>query len=160
MKDERIVAGKRAKGIGKMEKLNQETKKIMEERFGKDNIIALATLDGDMPSVRNVDGFYEDGAFYTITYALSDKMKQIEKNPNVAIAGEWFTAHGKAVSLGYFGRAENEDIAGKLRTAFAEWIDNGHNNFEDENTVILCVRLTDGVLFSQGKRYEIDFTAD
>lgn len=143
-----------------MEKLNQETKKIMEERFGKDNIIALATLDGDMPSVRNVDGFYEDGAFYTITYALSDKMKQIEKNPNVAIAGEWFTAHGKAVSLGYFGRAENEDIAGKLRTAFAEWIDNGHNNFEDENTVILCVRLTDGVLFSQGKRYEIDFTAD
>lgn len=143
-----------------MEKLNQETKKIMEERFGKDNIIALATLDGDMPSVRNVDGFYEDGAFYTITYALSDKMKQIEKNPNVAIAGEWFTAHGKAVSLGYFGRAENEDIAGKLRTAFAEWIDNGHNNFEDKNTVILCVRLTDGVLFSQGKRYEIDFTAD
>ncbi|MBD5468403.1 MAG: pyridoxamine 5'-phosphate oxidase family protein [Lachnospiraceae bacterium] len=143
-----------------MEKLNQETKKIMEERFGKDNIIALATLDGEMPSVRNVDGFYEDGAFYTITYALSDKMKQIEKNPNAAIAGEWFTAHGKAVSLGYFGRAENEDIAGKLRTAFAEWIDNGHNNFEDENTVILCVRLTDGVLFSQGKRYEIDFTAD
>lgn len=78
----------------------------------------------------------------------------------MAIAGEWFTAHGKAVSLGYFGRAENEDIAGKLRTAFAEWIDNGHNNFEDENTVILCVRLTDGVLFSQGTRYEIDFTAD
>ena len=143
-----------------MEKLNQETKKIMEERFGKDHIIALATLEGDMPSVRNVDGFYEDGAFYTITYALSDKMKQIEKNPNVAIAGEWFTAHGKAVSLGYFGRAENEDIAGKLRTAFAEWIDNGHNNFEDENTVILCVRLTDGVLFAQGARYEIDFSAD
>lgn len=143
-----------------MEKLNQETKKIMEERFGKDNIIALATLNGNMPSVRNVDGFYEDGAFYTITYALSDKMKQIEKNPNVAIAGEWFTAHGKAVSLGCFGRSENEDIAGKLRTAFAEWIDNGHNNFEDENTVILCVRLTVGVLFAQGKRYEIDFTAD
>lgn len=78
----------------------------------------------------------------------------------MAIAGEWFIAHGKAVSLGYFGRAENEDIAGKLRTAFAEWIDNGHNHFEDVNTVILCVQLTDGVLFSQGTRYEIDFTAD
>lgn len=51
----------------------------MEERFGKDDIIALATLDGNMPSVRNVDGFYEDGALYTITYALSGKMKQIEK---------------------------------------------------------------------------------
>lgn len=160
MKDNCIEACSGTKGIGKMEKLNQATKKIIEERFGKDNIIALATIDDDMPSVRNVNGFYEDGAFYTITYALSDKMKQIEKNPNVAIAGEWFTAHGKAASLGYFGRAENEDIAGKLRTAFAEWIDNGHNNFEDENTVILCVRLTDGVLFSQGARYEIDFIAD
>lgn len=143
-----------------MEKITPELEQIMSERFGKDSIIALATLNGDMPEVRNVDGFYENGAFYIITYALSGKMQQIEKNPNVAIAGEWFTAHGKGVNLGYFGKAENRDIAGKLKKAFAEWIDNGHNDFEDENTCILCVRLTDGVLFSQGKRYEIDFAGD
>lgn len=41
--------------------------------------------------------------------------------------------------------------------AFAEWIDNGHNNFADEKTIILCVRLEQGVLFSRGTRYEIDF---
>lgn len=111
-----------------MGKLNLESKKIMDERFKKDSIIALATLDGGLPCVRNVSGYYEDGAFYVITYALSGKMKQIEKNPDVAIAGDWFTVHGKGVSLGYFGKSENRDIAGKLRKAFAEWIDNGHNN--------------------------------
>lgn len=141
-----------------MEKLNTETKKIMDERFGKDSIIALATVEDGMPAVRSVDGYYEDGAFYVITYALSSKMKQIEKNPNVAISGDWFTAHGKGVNLGYYCKKENKDIAEKLRKAFAAWIDNGHNNFEDENTCILCIQLTDGVLFSNGTRYEIDFT--
>ena len=81
-------------------------------------------------------------------------MKQIEKNPNVAIAGDWFTAHGKGNNLGYFGKKENYIIAEKLKVAFAEWIDNGHNNFDDENTIILCVELTDGLLFSHGTRYE------
>ena len=41
-----------------------------------------------------------------------------------------------------------------MRTAFAEWIDNGHNDFNDENTIILRVELTDGLLLSYGKRYE------
>ena len=89
-----------------------------------------------------------------ITYALSNKIKQIEKNPNVAIAGDWFTAHGKGNNLGYFGKKENHIIAEKLKIAFAEWIDNGHNNFDDENTIILCVELTDGLLLSHGTRYE------
>ena len=143
-----------------MEKLNSESRKIMEERFGKDSIIALATTENGLPSVRNVNAFYEEGAFYVITYALSNKMKQIGQNPCVAIAGDWFTAHGKAVNLGYFGKAENRDMADKLKNAFASWIDNGHNNFDDENTCILCIQLTDGVLFSHGTRYDIDFTKD
>ena len=141
-----------------MEKLNAESTRIMNERFSKDNIIALATIDGDMPAVRYVNAYYEDGAFYVITYGLSNKMNQIKKNPNISIAGDWFTAHGKGVNLGYFGREENKEIAEKLRNAFAEWIDNGHNNFADENTIIFCVKLTDGVLFSHGTRYDIDFT--
>lgn len=141
-----------------MQKLNEESKRLMVERFGKDSIIALATIEDEMPHVRYVNAHYEDGAFYVITYGLSNKMKQMEKNPNVAIAGDWFTAHGKGVNLGYFGKDENAEIAQKLREAFAEWIDNGHNNFSDINTCILCIRLTEGVLFSHGTRYDIDFT--
>ena len=113
-----------------------------------------ATVEHEMPYVRNVNAYYEDGSFYIITYALSNKIKQIEKNPNVAIAGDWFTAHGKGNNLGYFGKEENRIIAEKLKIVFAEWIDNGHNNFDDENTIILCVELTDGVLLSHGIRYE------
>ena len=137
-----------------MEKLSVEAEKIVVERFGKDTIIALATTENGIPYVRNVNAYYEDGAFYIITYALSNKMKHIESNPTVAIAGDWFTAHGKGINLGYFGKKENDAIAKKLRTAFAEWIDNGHNNFDDENTIILCVELTDGLLLSHGTRYE------
>ncbi len=136
-----------------MKKRNQEMERIMTERFGKDTILALATVENGIPYVRNVNAYYEGGAFYIITYALSNKMRQIADNPTVAIAGEWFTAHGKAVNLGYFGKADNQAIADKLKKAFAAWIDNGHNNFEDENTIILRVELTDGLLLSQGTAY-------
>ena len=136
-----------------MEKLNTTTENILIERFGKDSIIALATADGNKPFVRNVDAFYEDGAFYVLTYALSCKMNQIQKN-----SGDWFTASGKGINLGFFGKKENEQIANKMKQIFAAWLDNGHNNLEDENTCILKIELTQGVLFSHGTKYEIDFT--
>lgn len=137
-----------------MIRLSEEAEAIMKERFEKDTVIALATAEDGIPYVRNVNAYYEDGAFYIITYALSNKMKQLEKNPVAAITGEWFTAHGKGVNLGWFGKKENREIAGKLRDAFREWIDNGHNDFDDENTIILCIELTDGLLLSHGTRYE------
>ncbi len=136
-----------------MKPCTPEVEKIMAERFGKDTVIALATVENELPYVRYVNAYYEKGAFYIITHALSNKMRQMQHHTMVAIAGEWFTAHGKAVNLGYFRKKENQQLAEKLKNVFAEWIDNGHNDFEDENTIILCVELTDGVLFSYGKRY-------
>ena len=141
-----------------MEKLTKEIDAILLERFGKDSIIALATSIDNIPYVRNVDAFYENGAFYVLTHGLSGKMKQIKENPTVALSGEWFTAQGKGVHLGYFGKADNARIAEKMRDVFSAWIDNGHNDFDDINTCILRIELTSGILFSNGKRYEIDFT--
>lgn len=138
-----------------MKRFDEEAKRILAERFGKDTVIALATEDNGTPHVRYVNAYYENGAFYIITHALSNKMKQIARNPVVAIAGEWFTGHGKGINLGYFGKEENRKMAETLQHVFSEWIGNGHNNFEDENTILLCVELTDGVLFSHGTRYEI-----
>jgi len=140
-----------------LEKLSKTAEQILKERFGKDSPIALATEENGIPYVRNVNSYYEGGAFYVITYKLSNKMRQIEKNPTVAIAGEWFTAHGEAVDLGYVGKPENVEIVEKLRSVFSAWINNGHVDFSDANTCILCVRLTDGILFSQGTRFDIDF---
>lgn len=137
-----------------MKNYSNEVEKILKERFDKDSILALATVSGEMPHVRNVDAFYEDGAFYVLTYGLSNKMKQIEENPMVALAGEWFTGHGKAENMGYFGKEENAQIAKRMREVFAAWIDNGHNDFSDVNTCILRIELTDGVLYAAGKRYE------
>lgn len=137
-----------------MKKMSEEAKKIMVERFGKDTIIALATVENGVPFVRYVNAYYENGAFYIVTYARSNKMRHMESSSTVAIASEWFTAHGKSINLGYFGKEENDWIAEKLKDIFSEWIDNGHNDFEDENTIILCVELTDGLLLSHGTRYE------
>ena len=124
-----------------MKKLTKEAETILIERFGKDSIIALATMADGTPYVRNVNAFYFDSAFYVLTYGLSNKMKQIAKNPVVAIAGDWFTAHGKGVNLGCFGKEENKEIANLMRTMFAEWIDNGHNNFDDVNTCLSLIHI-------------------
>ena len=137
-----------------MKRLSTEAELIMKERFGKDNVIALATEENGIPYVRYVNAYYEDECFYMITNALSNKMRQIGNHPVAAVAGEWFTAHGEGINLGYFGKPENTHIAERLRDVFSEWIDNGHNDFSDENTIILCIKLTDGILLSHGTRCE------
>ncbi len=50
-----------------MEKLNDITEKIMNERFGKDDVISLATAENNVPYVRSVNAYYENGAFYVLT---------------------------------------------------------------------------------------------
>ena len=139
-------------------KHNKQTDLILSDRFGKDSLIALATMEDCIPHVRTVDAVYMDGAFYVVTYSLSGKCKQIAKNPTVAISGEWFTAHGVGKNLGHVLLSENKEIMDILRETFAAWYDNGHINEADPNTCLLKIRLTDAVLFSDGTRYEIDFT--
>ena len=139
-------------------KLTQEICQIMDERFGCDSLIALATVDGSTPYVRAVNSYYENGFFYIITYAKSNKMQHISKNPAVSLCGDWFTASGTGENMGHVLLPEHAEIMSKLRTIFAEWYGNGHVNEADENTVLLRIRLTKGVLFHHGTRYDVDFT--
>ena len=138
-------------------KHNAQADLILTDRFGKDSLIALATVEDGIPYVRTVDAVYIDGAFYVVTYALSGKMQQIAKNPTVAISGEWFTAHGIGENLGHVLLPENRAVMDILRKAFATWYSNGHTNETDPNTCLLKITLTDGVLFANGIRYDIDF---
>ena len=135
----------------------ETTNTILTNRFGKDSLIALATVEDGMPHVRTVDAVYIDGSFYVVTYALSGKMQQIAKNPVVAISGEWFTAHGFGENLGHVMLNENKAVMDILRAAFATWYDNGHTNEADPNTCLLKIKLTDGVLFADGSRFDIEF---
>lgn len=136
---------------------NSEINTWLDEHFGRATLISLATTHGLQPSVRTVNAFYADGAFYTITWARSGKMRDIRQNPNVAVSGEWFTAHGVAEDLGHVLAPGNAGMIAVLRDAFAEWYDNGHVNEADPDTVLLRIRLTDGVLFRHGTRYDIEF---
>ena len=139
------------------EKFPAAAREVMDMRFGCDSLIALATAEDGTPHVRTVNAYYEDGCFYTITWALSGKMRQLQQNPVVAVCGEWFTGHGIGESMGHILDEANAEIASKLRVVFDEWYDNGHVNESDPNTIILRIRMKDGVLFDQGTRYEIVF---
>jgi hypothetical protein len=132
---------------------------LMTERFSKDSLIAVATTDGKRMYNRMVDAYYENGAFYISTHALSGKMKQIEANPDAAVcAVDWFSGHGTGKNLGWVLEPQNADIRAKLRQAF-EWYD-AANNEQDKNCCILEIRLTDGMLIKDHHaiRYQVDFT--
>jgi general stress protein 26 len=139
--------------------MNTTALELLTERFGHDTLISVATIDGNRPAVRIVNAYYEDGAFYVVTYSLSNKMKQLQVNPNIALCGEWFTAHGTGDNLGHPRDEKNASLMAKLREVFSAWYTNGHTDENDPNTCILRVRLADAVLFSHGTKYEIDFDA-
>jgi hypothetical protein len=139
---------------------NERVLSLMSERFGHDTLLSVATMEVDRPSVRIVDAYYEDGAFYVVTYALSGKMQQMKKNPSVGVCGEWFTAHGIGENLGHVLAPQNTEMMNKLRAAFAVWYDNGHTNESDPTAILLRIRLTDGILFHNGERFEIAFVGN
>lgn len=131
---------------------------IMSKYFSKDNLLSLATMNGNSPNVRCVDAYFENGCFYAICYALSNKIKEIEANPNVAFCSpDWLTGHGLAKNLGYIYNEENMEIANKLKVAFAQWYDNGHNNYQDKNTIILQIEVKDCVFYHEGKPCKYNF---
>lgn len=140
-----------------MGKICKEAGQILEDRFGRDTVIALATAEAGRPYVRWVDAFYEDGAFYVVTHKASNKMRHIAQCPAVSVAGDWFTAQGTGEDLGAFSSPANQAAAEKLAEVFAGWLGNGHTDPQAESTHILRVNLETGVLFSQGVRYDIDF---
>jgi len=127
--------------------------KIMTERFSQDSLIAVATVADGQPFVRTVDGYYEDGAFYVVTYTLSNKMKQIAANSDVAVCGQWFTGHGIGTNLGHVLDESNAVMMTKLRQVFAGWYTAGHVDESDPNTCLLRISLTSGVITDNEKKY-------
>ncbi len=146
----------------------EEALKLLDEKVGnKDGLISLSTIalgpgvDGkSRPAARLVDAYYEDGAFYTVTYATSGKMLQIAQNPEVAVCiiVEGFTADGVGENLGWVCDEKNKEMMTKLRKIFASWYDEA-NNDEDTNTCLLRIRLTKGLWNDPHNqiRNEIDF---
>jgi general stress protein 26 len=58
---------------------------VLNELFGKDCPFSLATAKDNSPSVRVVDTYYDQEAFWIVTDAKSQKVIDIESNPNAAL---------------------------------------------------------------------------
>ena len=144
--------------------------KLMVERCGngKDVDIALATIslspnasDNPRPAVRMVCAYYEDGVFYVSTDATTNKMLQIEKNNEVAVAGlDWFTFNGIAENLGWVKDEKNAEIRAKFKKIF-DWFDEVGDE-DNPNSIALRITLTEGTIIDHERKfgeqlYEIDF---
>lgn len=137
---------------------------VLQEKFGngKDNVISLATISLEQgsngaprPALRDVDAYYEDGVFYIVTYALSNKMKEIHANPEVAVSVHFedFFSSGTGENLGWVLEPHNTQLREKLREVFKEWYDFA-NNEKDENCCYLAIRMKKGTLrINHGERF-------
>lgn len=68
-----------------METMTDEVRKDIWAIFKENQVVHLATIDGEKPKVRPVTmGFYED-RFWFMTGMNDNKMKQINQNPNVEL---------------------------------------------------------------------------
>ena len=135
--------------------MNIQADKILYERFKSGQLIALATSEDNKPYVRAVNAYYENGVFYIMTDASSGKMKQMEKNPEVAICGQLLNARGIAENIGHVLKPEHKELMKTLRIALAEWYSYGHVDEENPNTVILKVALTQATVIENGNKYEL-----
>lgn len=144
--------------------------KLLESKCGKnrDNVISLATISTQlnakgqpMPAVRNINAYYEAGVFYSVTYSKSNKMLEIDKNPEVAFSVDQknISGSGVAENLGWVLDPKNAEIRTKLRAVFAKWYDEA-NDESDENFCFSAIHIKKvTVVTGHGpttKRYMLD----
>lgn len=133
-----------------------ETLAVMKELYGKDTAMSLATVNGNKANIRVVNAYYKENAFYITTYALSNKMVEILKNPNVALNHNLFVAHGIGENIGNPLDEPNSSLREELKMVFVKFYDK-HVNEQDKNTCILKVTLNDALVFAHDFKYFIDF---
>jgi uncharacterized pyridoxamine 5'-phosphate oxidase family protein len=135
--------------------------RLLEERCGNEKAvdIALATISlspgvsgKPRPAARMVCAYYEDGAFYVSTDATKNKMLQIEKNNEVAVAGlDWYTFQGIAENLGWVKDEKNAEIRAKFKKVFG-WFDEVGDE-DNPNSIVLRITLTEGTIIDHERKY-------
>lgn len=134
----------------------EECLNVLEKLFQKDTQFALATAKENIPSLRIVDVYYEEGAFYIVTYGKSRKVQEIRENPDVALCKNLHSFQGQARDIGHPLAEENQEIRKHLIHAFKPWYFE-HNNEADQEMCYVKVELTNGFFYDQGIGYQVDF---
>ncbi len=129
---------------------------VLETLFARDYQFALATSNDNIPAVRFIDTFYDNGAFYIVTHGKSDKVKEIEHNPVVSLSKDLYRFSGIARNIGHPLLKENLKIREKLIKVFEPWYF-AHNNENDENMCYIRVDLKQGLFYKDGTGYKVNF---
>ena len=129
---------------------------VMKELYGRDVAMSLATVKGDKANVRVINAYYKKAVFYITTYSSSNKMKEIMKNPNVALNHNLFVARGIGENIGNPLEEQNRELREELKQVFCAFY-HKHVYEEDTNTCILKITLTDSLVFAHDYKYFIDF---
>jgi len=129
---------------------------VLETLFARDYQFALATSNNNIPAVRFIDTFYNNGAFYIVTYGKSHKVKEIEYNPVVSLSKDLYRFTGIARNIGHPLLKENLKIREKLIKVFEPWYF-AHNDENDENMCYIRVDLKDGLYYKDGTGYKVNF---
>lgn len=137
-------------------KLFERSMSILSELFGRDFQFSLATVNDSKPSIRVVDTYYDNGKFWIVTYAQSNKVKEIENNSNVALCNYLYSFKGNAYNMGHPLTEENKEIRERLIKVFESWYF-AHNNENDKDMCYVKIELTEGFFFKDGKGYRVDF---
>lgn len=130
--------------------------KLIEKLFSRDYQFAMATAANDIPSLRFIDTYFDNGAFYSVTYADTNKVKEIAVNPNVVLCSRrGYSFKGMAYNIGHPLLIENSEIRNKLIKAFEPWYFK-HNN-EADDICILKIVPESGFVHKNGIGYNINF---
>jgi hypothetical protein len=135
----------------------EEALRSMEKLYGQDVPMSLATEDGDKPNVRVIDVYFRDGAFYATSHLGSNKMKEIAKNPYVALNHQLFVARGRAECIGHPNDPGNAALRAVLMEVFSKFYTR-HVNEDDPGTCFLKIEPDWALVFDGGFKYIADFT--
>ncbi len=130
----------------------------MIELFSKDYQFALATCYNNIPSVRFVDAYFDGEAFYIVTYGLSQKVRDVAGNSNVALCGrKAYNFSGIADNIGHPLLPQNAQIRETLIKVFEPWYFEA-NNEDDSNMCYVKIKPTSGFFHKDGAGYKVNFT--
>lgn len=125
--------------------------------FSQDRTFVLATVKESKPSQRVVDTYYDEGVFWIVTYAQSNKVKELRMNPQVSLCNSFHTFNGLAYYAGHPLDEQNKDIRAKLIQVFEPRYF-AHNNEADKDMCYVRIELTEGFFHTDGFGYIMDFT--
>lgn len=137
----------------------QRACEVVRDSFGQRFVYALATSAEGQVNVRSVYSFMYNDKMYIITHSDSNKVKEIEKNPQVAMVYKAQRAYGIATNLGHPLLEQNKELSKIIRREMGDAYQQVVTE-SDENVCILEISVYRAVAYTAIHKYDINFRDD